>query len=271
MKKFNWQIFISFNLLFTFVVMVVSGLVLYFKPEGSVARWIDWKILFLSKTEWESLHTIFSILFMVFAFFHILKIHLYNIFAYLSKRRNGFNREFYVSLLITIILFLGSIWQIRPVHSLFSLGNSLSDAWEETYEQPQDEISARSSLKDIAIFWNVSSAELKAHLVDHGWEVPQTTSSLIEIAEVNHSRPYKLYQYLEQQFSDFHSSETLDLKKLTLGEAAFILDMEMETVFHILQAELDVTYHSAGTTVRQVCEETGMNCEDISSLLTRKK
>ena len=43
-NKFNWQSFISIGLLLSFFVMLVSGIVLYIAPEGSLSRWIGWDI-----------------------------------------------------------------------------------------------------------------------------------------------------------------------------------------------------------------------------------
>ena len=49
-NKFNWQSFISIGLLISFLVMLISGVVLYIAPEGSLSRWIGWDVFSLTKT-----------------------------------------------------------------------------------------------------------------------------------------------------------------------------------------------------------------------------
>src|SRR6056297_3138081 len=128
MKKFNWQIFISFSLLFSFILMLISGIILYFKPEGSVARWLEWEILFLSRASWESIHTIFSFLFMIIAFFHILKVHLFSFFVYLNRKHLYAIKEFFLALAISLVVLVGTTLKLHPFESVYELGNRLSKA-----------------------------------------------------------------------------------------------------------------------------------------------
>lgn len=44
------------NLLLSFVVSAASGVILFFRPEGSLARWIGWSVLSLDKKQWEAVY-----------------------------------------------------------------------------------------------------------------------------------------------------------------------------------------------------------------------
>ncbi len=60
MKRFAWKSFVSFGLLASFLVISVSGVVLYIAPPGRVARWVDWELWRMSLGDWQALHTNFS-------------------------------------------------------------------------------------------------------------------------------------------------------------------------------------------------------------------
>ncbi len=50
-KEFNGKGFVSLLTFGSFLIMTVTGLVLYFVPHGRVAYWVDWKLLGLTKTD----------------------------------------------------------------------------------------------------------------------------------------------------------------------------------------------------------------------------
>ena len=54
----------SLTLLLSFVILVLTSIVLYIVPEGRVAYWSDWRLLWLSKTQWGDIHTNSGFLFL---------------------------------------------------------------------------------------------------------------------------------------------------------------------------------------------------------------
>jgi len=69
--KFHWKVFVSFYVVFSFLALAVSGIVLYVAPPGRVANWSVWQLLLLSKAQWQAVHTIVALAFLVAAGFHI--------------------------------------------------------------------------------------------------------------------------------------------------------------------------------------------------------
>ena len=45
-------------LLLSFLVSAVSGIILFVRPEGSLARWVGWSVLGLDKAQWEAVHIV---------------------------------------------------------------------------------------------------------------------------------------------------------------------------------------------------------------------
>lgn len=71
-NDFKLRPFISLVLFSSFGLVVFSGLALYLRPEGSLARWTNWKMLGLDKKGWEGAHTFFCLVFVMTAALHLL-------------------------------------------------------------------------------------------------------------------------------------------------------------------------------------------------------
>ena len=63
--------FISATLFLSFLVAVVSGVLLYLRPEGSLARWAGWSAIGLDKKQWEAVHIVFVLLLLGASLAHI--------------------------------------------------------------------------------------------------------------------------------------------------------------------------------------------------------
>ncbi|MHB8838480.1 MAG: DUF4405 domain-containing protein [Gemmatimonadaceae bacterium] len=70
-KPVRRKAFISLDVALSFVVLGLSGIVLYIAPTGRVANWSIWRLALVSKAQWQAVHTIFSFLFLVAASFHL--------------------------------------------------------------------------------------------------------------------------------------------------------------------------------------------------------
>ncbi len=97
--NFKGQNFISLSLGLSFLLLLLSGIALYLRPEGSVASWNNWKFWGLSKAEWELLHTAAVLLFIFWSFLHLL-VHIKTMISYFWKQK-----FFSIELLGAAILF----------------------------------------------------------------------------------------------------------------------------------------------------------------------
>ena len=265
MRKINWQIFISFNLLFTFVLMLLSGLILYFKPEGTVARWLDWKILGVDKSGWESLHTVFSFLFLAFALFHILKVHLKNIRAYiLNYKPRGFRRELYISLLISLLFLMGTLLYLPPFHMIYQAGNELSDRWAGLVQVEDDNIEPRQSLEDIAKETGMDSERLNQWMSRQGLGKLPASASLMAHAENLNITPYDLYQRMQSAVSQ--GSDGADNKiyrSITLEQMALIFEVEVSGIQNYLLEKYDLNRVAPDSSLYEIARETGQTPRQV--------
>lgn len=128
--KFRFRGFTSLTLTFSFIVMTVTGLVLYVVPPGRIANWIDWRILGMSKEQWGAMHTIFSFLFVIFSIIHII----YNWRTFLTylkdriRKTYALKAELAASLILAVIVFAGTLYEIPPFSTTMDIGSSFKES-----------------------------------------------------------------------------------------------------------------------------------------------
>jgi hypothetical protein len=132
-KPFKWRGVATFMLVMALLVEIISGVVLYITPPGRYAHWTNWTLWGLSKEGWGAMHTIFGYLLLI-----IIAGHLYYnwkvIVAFLwSKVRHTFNlkRELAVATVITLAVFLGTVWNVAPFSSVMNFGEKAKHSWEQ--------------------------------------------------------------------------------------------------------------------------------------------
>jgi hypothetical protein len=270
MKKFNWQVFISLNLFFTFLLMLLSGLILYLKPEGTVARWLDWKMLGVEKSGWESMHTVFSFLFMAFALFHMLKVHLLNLSSYFFNNRSGRKRELYGSLAITVVFLVGTVFYLPPFDWIYQGGNALSDQWAKEVVVKNESIEPRQSILKVGSALGLDRKELQKWKKQEGMGTLSLEGSLVKNAPRVGLTPYTLYKKLK----DFpgHDGDTGSqhiYKTITLEEMAAILDVETATIRNYLTDRYELSNLPEQTSLYRVSEMTDVSPSQIKTQMVR--
>ncbi|MFO7938411.1 MAG: DUF4405 domain-containing protein [Bacteroidales bacterium] len=204
MKQFQWSAFISVTLLFVFLGLLVSGIVLYIAPEGSLARWIDWQVLGLNKEAWESLHTTLSLLFVLATLFHLLWINGTLLVYYFRQHKY---ERLPIELLSSIVFFAAllflSVGSYRPLHALYEGGNYLSDTWEKDVVRPELDEAARLPFREVVAFLAhpVSFKEAKSDMDSLGIEVDNEELPFREVAAANDLSPEALYRKLQHFFA----------------------------------------------------------------------
>lgn len=195
-NKFNWQSFISIGLLLSFIVMLISGIVLYIAPEGSLSRWIGWDILNLSKKQWEYQHTIFSYLFILFSIFHVFKINWSYLISYfvIEKFKMINLKEIIVAVVITVFIFMGTLFNWSPFKNVIQFGNKISDSYAENVEMSNIPDAEKLSLKDFAEeVFNISYSDLVSNLEKFNFDKVDENSTVIDFCNLNDITPEEFY------------------------------------------------------------------------------
>lgn len=281
MKKINWQIFISFNLLITFLVMVLSGVVLYLKPEGSVARWLDWQVLGIGKSGWEAVHTVFSFLFLAFALFHILKINLRIMRAYfVNHKPAGSQRELMLSVLISAVFMAGTLMYLPPFSLVYQAGNDLSARWKENLQLEDESVGPRQTLEEVATTLDMDARDLGRWLEQKGLAARWAPATLMEVAQKQDTSPYALYRQLREwagtnanpgKTSHTHPGNTAGkgevirshdegkehlYRSVTLEEMALVLDVGVEHIQEMLSDRYGINTASRNESLYDVASKS---------------
>lgn len=203
-KKFNWRAFISFGLTYSFIIILISGIVLYMSPAGRYAHWINWKVMGFTKEGWQSLHTVFSFTFVILSVFHLFTINWRAFLSYLkSKTQKGLNkkREFFTSTVLFIIFTLGVIFSVPPFQSVMNFGEYLTESWEKEENEPPIPHAELLTLAELSEQLKFSTVEqITERMKIHGFTFENTNvQTLKEIAEQNKTTPAVIYEKISKK------------------------------------------------------------------------
>lgn len=127
----------SLVMLFSFMIMVVSGVAEFISPFGRLSMMIKWEMLFLNKMQWQALHIVFMVVFTVAGILHIF-INIKPIKAYLKNRAKKmviFTKEMSIALAVTVVLFVATINQFAPLEYFVKLNKSFNSYWIAEYKK----------------------------------------------------------------------------------------------------------------------------------------
>ncbi|NTU76227.1 MAG: DUF4405 domain-containing protein [Alphaproteobacteria bacterium] len=129
---------ISFLMVVGFLILSVSGIVLYVAPHGGLARSLNWRFLFLDKAAWANLHISFGFLFLITGLFH-LWMNRKPLMGYLRSHaatvRDSWTSkllkpEMYVALVLSGFLFAASVVPFEPVTTLLDWRKEVQKLWD---------------------------------------------------------------------------------------------------------------------------------------------
>jgi hypothetical protein len=137
-KPFQWRAFVTFYVVISFIVISLTGIVLFITPPGRIANWSGWRLMGFSKEQWQTVHTIFAFLFVIAASFHLF-FNWKVVVSYLTRRfKEGLSkrRELIASLTISVIVLVMSADGAPPFGTLMSWGDDLKNSWSTPANAP---------------------------------------------------------------------------------------------------------------------------------------
>ncbi|MBK7141460.1 MAG: DUF4405 domain-containing protein [bacterium] len=191
----------SFFTLFGFIIMSITGLVLYMAPAGRVAYWTIWDFVGLSKTSWDSIHILSSLLFIVAGVIHtwLNWKPLMNYFR--DKLRQGLNlrRELAISSIVTVWVVVSAIWPFPPLSYLLDFNAWIKTVWvvEAQYEPPFGH-AEMLSLKVFCQKMDIDLTKATEELTANGIKFTAPEQTLEEIALANRVSPMDIYVFIKK-------------------------------------------------------------------------
>ncbi|HOZ47892.1 MAG TPA: DUF4405 domain-containing protein [Candidatus Hydrogenedentes bacterium] len=129
--RFNWRGFFSLLLFSFFVLLSLSGVVLYAAPQCWVADETGWAVLGLSKDQWTILHMSACLVVLVASGFHLY----YNwavFWAYIRKRREvalNLKREMALVVVLSVLVLFGTVYSVPPFSTLLEWSEAIDAHW----------------------------------------------------------------------------------------------------------------------------------------------
>ncbi len=186
----------SLFLLWSFGVLLVTGVVLYLMPHGRVAYWTGWRLWGLDKDQWTALHLTFGVMMLVSGSLH-LWLNWGTVKRYLGTAGKLFiSREGLVSLLISAGLVFASVCNLPPSSTLVGVGERLKESWPRPVVKPPLPHAERLSLKRICLRAGVDPQVVAALLASQGMRGIDLDRSLKNLAEENHTSPAEIYRMI---------------------------------------------------------------------------
>jgi len=171
---------------------------MYIRPEGSIANWIGWSFMGLSKNGWEGIHTLFCILFIIFVIVHLFfnwKIIMNYLKGKLSKGLNS-KKEFFSAFVLVSLFLVAAVMQWSPLWKIPAWRADLKKGNNIITVQPPESGFEKKKLLEVASILNLSIEELVQKMINLNLVLdtdnPQNTT-LLEIAFINKTTPEIIY------------------------------------------------------------------------------
>jgi hypothetical protein len=219
----------------TFIVSVVTSVVLYVVPHGRVANWADWTFWGMSKDDWGATHTTVGTLFFIALLLH-LWLNWKPLMAYMKNRAREMvvmTVPMVISLALTVYVFAGTLMGLPPMQQLLDYSTEIKESATEVYGNPPYGHAEDSSLKKFCGYLGFDQAEAMAALEKAGYVLERGEQSVIkDIARTRNVSPQQVFDDIRNAlggdpFSSLPATPPEGLGKLKLSDlcASFGLDL----------------------------------------------
>ena len=224
-NKQSSRSFTAFVVTWAFIILTITGIVLYIVPQGRVAFWTHWSLVGLGKEQWGDLHMIFGGVFIVAGVLH-LWFNWKPFKKYFAERAKGhfeLKQEVITSLVFTVALSVMAIFSIPPVSYVFDLNDAIKNAWVSSPElEPPFGHAEEASLAGLARRMDLDLEKSLFALEQAGIEVVSPRDSLDKIARTNNLTPVDVYavirvHQLEQEAVDLSTMTEIDVEEKYAG------------------------------------------------------
>ena len=193
--------FTSLCLVWSFILLGITSIILYIMPSGRVAFWANWAMLGLDKHQWGALHTNLGYLFLVASLIHIV-LNWSLIVRYLkNKTREAvtINANSVSSVLVVLLFAIFTIAEAPPVSWIQSFGEGLKENSEVKYGSPPY---GHAELPPLELFCTRTQTELSGamqQLSQAGINVTGPDQTIADIAASNAITPQAVAMVIAPQ------------------------------------------------------------------------
>lgn len=178
---------VSLTLCLSGICVIVTSIVLFVGPPTHVGHFSDWRMLGLSKCQWNVLHIMTGLLFVL-----AIPLHIYYnwkpVIAYLKNSQRKFvllTRPFVISLLITAYICVGSLQNWPPMDLIINGVKTIKIAHVRKYGTPPFGPAEKAPLRSIIMYMGWDVDESINALRREGFVVDPANHTLQQAAHIN--------------------------------------------------------------------------------------
>ncbi len=271
-KKFHWKVFVSFYIVFSFLVIALSGIVLYFAPPGRIANWSIWRFVALSKAQWQGAHTIFAFLFVVAAAFHIY-FNWKVLVAYLKSRLRESLRMKWELLSATfggMAILVLTLSGVPPFITVMDVGEDLKNSWSTRESEPPTPHAELMTVAKLSETVKIPADKALANLERNGIRVESAELTVRQIADRHGLTPQQVYQKIQSEDAKPKASiaEGGGWGRKNVAEVCTQFEVPLQTGLERLRANgIDA---EGKTPIRDIATARGRTPIEIANLIAGK-
>jgi hypothetical protein len=281
-KRIHTRALTSFFVTTGFLVMAITGIILFLEPEGRIAYWVHWEFLGLTKTQWGNIHIVSSLLFIVAGIFHIYFNWKPLINYIINKVAGGLKlkKELAIAGVVSLCIIVGSIFAVPPLKYILDFNEFVKDSWvtKPEYEPPFGHAELMS-MRSLARIKQIDLEKAVKALQEEGYTIERTDESLETIAETNDTSPMAIYQVMirfqaekEPPPAGKYTVEDVDdlfagsgVGRLTISDACQKAGVDLSTVKQRL-TENEIEYQE-DETLKDIAEGNGIYPLDLLKIM----
>lgn len=200
-NKQSTRSLIAFLVTWSFLVLTLTGIVLYIVPQGRIAYWIHWSLAGMEKEQWAWVHMMFGGVFIFTGALHLY----YNwkpFKTYLASRVKGhleLKREIFIATGLTLIIFAVSVSDLPPASWIIDLNERIKAAWVTSPElEPPFGHAEQVSLAGMSRRMDLDLDQAIQALEAEGIAFGGKRDTLEEIARANRTTPMAIYAIIRR-------------------------------------------------------------------------
>jgi hypothetical protein len=201
-RSFRWRGFVTCSLALSFLLAAASGVVLFMRPEGSLARWVGWTVLGAGKAQWEALHIGSVALLVAMSPFHLwfnwrplaaaVADHLGRAWVRMARPR----RELAAAAALVALVTWGSLAGWQPFAAADDLRASIKDGRFVVTTPPPAANADRMTVRELCDRIDLAPAEATGNARRRGIVIGDPSRTLGGIAEELGLSPEEVFEAL---------------------------------------------------------------------------
>ncbi|MCI0513567.1 DUF4405 domain-containing protein [candidate division KSB1 bacterium] len=268
MPKFKFRGFTSLLMFFSFLISLISGIVLYFPPQGKIANWTHWTFWGLEKEMWGALHINASLI-----VFLIVILHLYYnwkiLFRYVKKKAElAFNLklELFTAAALSLFIILATLYNLEPFRTIIKWNNDIKNYWvTQAQTQPPIPHAEDLTVTEFCEQLSIPLENFRQHMNQQGWKFNGSEDKIIEIAARNGISPAAIYNLVKGADHNKPGQAISGWGRKSLAQVCVELDQDIAEAIKKLAAN-GVTA-SKDDQLKDLAEKNNLRPMDIVNLI----